>query len=112
MVRPIEQISAHSVVLYQLGGGWVAEFVHAALGTPGLSTIRKYCTTLILPSSIFPMPDELNQNIKSVYEYGVQLEETMGLICMFDKIKVDVTNRAQPPRMDIPHICTWTFSRP
>ena len=35
------------------------------------------------------MPDELNQNIKSAYEYGVQLEETMGLICMFNEIKVE-----------------------
>ena len=28
-----------SIVLYQLGGSRVAEFAHAALGTPGLTTV-------------------------------------------------------------------------
>ncbi len=78
-----------SIVLYWLGGTRVTEFAHAALGTPGLSTIRKYCTTSILTSSIFPKLDELNHNIKLAYEYGMQSGDGMGLICMFDKIKVE-----------------------
>ncbi len=87
--NPTEEEHLMSVVLYWLGGARVAEFAHAALGTPGLSTIRKYCMTSILASSIFPKSDELNWNIKSAYEYGVPLGETMGLICMFDEIKVE-----------------------
>ena len=49
-------------------------------------------TSILVSSiSIFPKSDELNWNIKSAYEYGIQLGETMGLICMFDEIKVDET---------------------
>ena len=36
----MEQDHLMSIVLYHLGGAWVAEFVHAAIGTPGLTTIR------------------------------------------------------------------------
>ena len=44
----------------------------------------------ILASSIFPGLEELNKNMKSAYEYGTQSGEgMMGLICMFNKIKVD-----------------------
>ena len=79
-----------SIVLYQLGGSRVAEFAHAALETPGLTTVQKYCMTLILASSIFPGLEELNKNMKSAYEYGTQSGEgMMGLICMFNEIKVD-----------------------
>ena len=79
-----------SIVLYQLGVARVAEFVHTALGTLGLSTIKKSCSTSILMSLAFPKLDELMKNIKSAYEYSAQSEEvTVGLICMFNKIKVE-----------------------
>ena len=79
-----------SIVLYQLGGARVAKFAHTALGTPGLSTIKKFCSTSILASSAFPKLDELMKNIKSAYEYSAQSEEvTVGLICMFNEIKVE-----------------------
>ena len=77
-----------SIVLYQLGGARVAEFVHTTLGTPGLSTIKKFCSTSILTSLVSPKLDELMKNIKSAYEYSAQSEEgTVGLICMFNEIK-------------------------
>ncbi len=85
----MEEECLMSVMLYQLGGARVAEFAHAAIGTPGLSTICKYCTTSILASSIFPKLDKLNQNIKSAYEYGMPEGGRMGLICMFNEIKVE-----------------------
>ena len=79
-----------SVVLYQLGGARVAEFAHAALGTPGLSTVQKHCTTSILASSVFPKMDKLMWNIESAYEHSARSAQGMvGLICMFDEIKVE-----------------------
>ena len=79
-----------AIMLYQLGGARVAEFAHATLGTPGLTAVQKYCTTSVLASSVFSKLEELMQNIKSAYEYSMQSEEeAIGLICMFDEIKVD-----------------------
>ena len=99
-----------SVVLYWLGGARVAEFVHAALGTPGLSTICKYCMS-ILASSIFPKIDELNQNIKSAYEYDIPSGEMMGLICMFNEIKVEEGLDWCPQMNSIIGLC-WEHSSP
>ncbi|KAF8319554.1 uncharacterized protein EI90DRAFT_2940187, partial [Cantharellus anzutake] len=78
-----------SIVLYRLGGARVAEFAHAALGTPGLTTVRKHCITSILASAVFPKLDELTRNIESAYEHCTLTGKgRVGLVCMFDEIKV------------------------
>ncbi|KAF8330036.1 uncharacterized protein EI90DRAFT_2996770 [Cantharellus anzutake] len=79
-----------SVVLYRLGGSRLAEFAHAALGMPGLTAIKQHCTTSILASAAFPNLEGLTRNIDSAYELNSPLGDgVMGLVCMFDEIKVE-----------------------
>ena len=52
--RYTEQDHLMSIVLYHLGGAWVAEFAHTVLGMPGLSTTQWHCTTSIQASPSFP----------------------------------------------------------
>ena len=101
-----------SMVLYQLGGTRVAEFTHAALGTPGLSTVWKHCMTSILASSVFPKMDKLMWNIESAYEHSARSAQGMvGLICMFDEIKVEEGLDWCPQTNSIIGLC-WEHSSP
>ncbi|KAF8327198.1 uncharacterized protein EI90DRAFT_2928786 [Cantharellus anzutake] len=90
--RYTEEEHLMSVVLYRLGGARVAEFAHAALGTPGLTVTRRHCTTSILASPAFPTLDELTSNIASAYSIDAPSgSRVTGLICMVDEIKVEET---------------------
>ena len=79
-----------SIVLYCLGGAWVAEFSHAALGMPGLTTIKWHCTTSIQASPVFPTIDEAVSNLTSVCTINTPSSGCItGIVSMVDKIKVE-----------------------
>ncbi len=87
-----EQEHLISVVLYRLGGARVAEFAHAALGMPGLTTTRKHCMTSIQASSSSPTLEELTSNITAAYQIDAPSSDcVVSLVCMIDEIKVEET---------------------
>src|SRR6266436_2085828 len=68
----------------------VAEFVHAALSMPGLSTTRWHCLTSIQASQTFPTMEQLTLNITAAYQIDApSSNQVSGLVCMVDEIKVE-----------------------
>ena len=66
------------------------EFAHAVLGTPGVSTTQRHCTTSIQASLSFPTVDQLTSNIAAAYKIDRPPgNQVIGLVCMIDEIKVE-----------------------
>ena len=92
MYKPRHKDQEHlmSVVLYWLGGACVAEFAHAALSMPSLSTTWWHCTILIHATLIFPTIEQLTINIVAAYQINTpSSNDITGVVCMFDEIKVE-----------------------
>ena len=101
-----EEIS-HGLLFLRLGGARVASLAHQALGSPGLSTLRRSSVvTPLSPSAGTPSTREIQRNLKAAFkDLHTSGEVGCGYVLMIDEIKVEERMRWDPASNKILGLC-------
>jgi hypothetical protein len=100
-----EEEMSCGLLFLRLGGARVASLAHQALGSPGLSTLRRASiVTPLLPSAGTPSLREIQRNLQAAFKNS-QGEAGCGYVLMIDEIKVEERMRWDPASNKILGLC-------
>ena len=101
-----EEEMLRSVLFLRLGGSRVAGLAHRALGTPGVSTLRRSSEiSPLLATAGRPTKSTLQRNIRAALKTTDEVHNAYGFVLMIDEIKVEERLRWDPTSNDILGLC-------
>jgi hypothetical protein len=97
-------------LIYKIGGRSAANIAQRALGLPSIDTSKRHVAEIpLIPSSVFPTPSEMKNNLSMCYPNQTKPTSGMGPILgvsiQIDEIKIQERLRWDPSSNQILGIC-------